>query len=88
MDRNGASRMTPSIYLWLSLPPVLKLERVASRHQLIPNTKQRADFSKVTASRCAEDSEHCGNPGNGLLLDATTNAYVPVARGAGATLSD
>ena len=41
-----------------------------------PKHKTTGRCFKVTASRCAEDSEHCGNPGNGLLLDATLYAYV------------
>jgi hypothetical protein len=71
---------------WLSLLPALNWRGLLLGTACIPNTKKRADVSKVTAFRYAEESEYCGNPGNGLLLDATLNAYVPVARGAGETL--
>jgi hypothetical protein len=46
---------------------------------LHPNTKQRAGDVKVTTFyRCVEDSGARGNPGNGQLVDAAQNAYVPV----------
>jgi hypothetical protein len=43
-----------------------------------PKHKTTGRFFKVTASRCAEDSESRGNPGSGLVLDPALNAYVPV----------
>ena len=52
-------------------------EMVASRHSFPENNGPLYD---VNLNRSEEDSQGWGNPGNGLLLDATLNAYVPVDR--------
>ena len=53
--------------------------RVASQDKLTPKYKKTACFITSYPARYGDDSGIRGNPGNGLLLDAAINAYVPVA---------
>ena len=63
-----------------------ELERVASRYSLLPNTKKRTDFItsyRGTGARKAQSPAETRATGRYLILQ---KAYVPVARGAGASL--
>jgi hypothetical protein len=53
--------------------------RVASQDKLTPKYKKTACCFTSYPARYGDVSGDCGNPGNGLLLDAAINAYVPVA---------
>ena len=77
----GSHRISCFLSGWFSNSPISTPDSfkkmVASRHSFPENNGPLYD---VNLNRSEEDSQGWGNPGNGLLLDATLNAYVPVDR--------